>query len=81
VTIQVVNLDGTQTFAGIIYRRKTGMSAWAPSSIPDFASVAAGASVMADLDVEGTDELELRGTMSGAGGSVQVGATRKGATP
>jgi hypothetical protein len=47
----------------------------------DFASVAAGSAVVADIDVEGTDELELRGTMSGAGGSVTVKATRKAATP
>jgi hypothetical protein len=81
VTVQVYNTDATQTFEGLIYRRKAGMSAWAPSTMPDFASVAPLASVMADIDVEGTDELELRGTMSGLGGDIQVGATRKAATP
>jgi hypothetical protein len=81
VTVQVYNANAAQTFVGVVYRRKTGMSAWAPSTIGDFASVGPLTSVMADLDVEGTDELELRGTMSGAGGNVQVGATRKAATP
>lgn len=81
VTIQVVNLDAAQTFVGIVYRRKAGMSAWAPSTLPDFSSVNALSSVMVDIPVEGTDELELRGTMSGAGGNMQVGATRKASTP
>jgi hypothetical protein len=81
VTIQVVNLDATQTFVGIVYRRKAGMSAWAPSTLPDFSSVGPLASVMVDIPVRGTDELELRGTMSGIGGNMQVGATRMAATP
>jgi hypothetical protein len=81
VTVQVVNLDVTQTFVGVVYRKKSGMSAWAPSTMPDFASIGPLTSVMADLDVEGTDLLEIRGTMSGAGGDVEVGATRKAATP
>ena len=36
---------------------------------------------MADVDVEGTDELELRLTASGAGCDVEVAATRKAASP
>lgn len=81
LTVGVENKDGSQTFAGTIYRRMSGMTAWAASSLGDYASIAAGASVVADLDVEGTDELELRGTMSGAGGNVLVKANRKAATP
>lgn len=81
LTVGVQNDDGSQTFAGTVYRRLSGMSVWATSSIADFASVAAGTAVVADLDVEGTDELELRGAMSGAGGNVTVKATRKAATP
>jgi hypothetical protein len=81
ITIQVSNLDATQTFNGTVYRRKAGMAAWAPSTIPDFTDLLPLTSVMADLDVEGTDELEVRGTMSGSGGDVEVGATRKAATP
>lgn len=81
ITVQVYNTDAAQTFAGIVYRRKANMSAWAPSTITDFSSVDPLTSAMADLDVAGTDELELRGTMSGAGGDIQVGATRKAATP
>lgn len=81
ITLQVVNLDPTQTFTGILYRKKTGMSAWAPSTMPDFSSIGPLGSAMADIDVEGTDQLELRGTMDGLGGDVQSGATRKAATP
>jgi len=81
VTVQVFNMDAAQTFTGTVYRRKAGMDAWAPSTVPDFFSVNALLSVMADLDVEGTDELEVRGSMSGAGGTVQIGATRKASTP
>jgi hypothetical protein len=79
--VGVQNDDGSQTFAGTVYRRLAGMTVWAASTIGDFGSIAAGTSVVADLDVEGTDELEVRGTMSGAGGNVRVKATRKAATP
>jgi hypothetical protein len=81
ITVGVQNDDGSQTFAGTVYRRLAGMTVWAASTIGDFGSIAAGTSVVADLDVEGTDELEVRGTMSGAGGNVRVKATRKAATP
>lgn len=81
LTVGVENLDGTQTFAGVVYRRMNGMSTWAASAIPDFSIINAGMAVVADLDVEGTDELELRGTMSGLGGDVLVKANRKASTP
>lgn len=80
LTVQLANLDATQTFAGVVYRRQSGMVAWADSSIPDFSSIGPLGSAMADLVVGGTEELEVRGTMSGAGGSVRVGATKKDAT-
>ena len=81
VTVQVVNLDAAQTFAGAVYRRQVGMTTWALSDFADFATIAPLGSVMSDMDVEGTDELEVRGTMSGAGANVMVAATRKAATP
>lgn len=76
VSVQVYNTDAAQTFVGTVYRRKADMGAWAASTLPDFSSVGALSSVMADIDVEGTDELEVRGTMSGAGGDVQIGVTK-----
>jgi len=81
ITVGVQNDDPSQTFVGALYRRLSGMSVWAQSSIGDFASIGPGAAVVADLDVEGTDELELRGYMSGIGGDVRVKATRKAAAP
>lgn len=81
LTVQVSNADATQTFAGTVYRRLRGMTLWTASTIGDFGSIAPSTAVVADLDVEGTDEVEVRGTMSGAGGNVSVAANRKAATP
>ena len=81
VTAYVYNADASQPFTGIVQRRMTNATSWASSSIPDFSSVGAQTAVMADLDVEGSDEVRIVGTMSGAGGNVQCGATRKAATP
>jgi hypothetical protein len=80
VTVQITNNDGSQTFSGTVYRRLNGM-AFAPSTLADFVAVAAGDSVVADLDTEATEELEIRGTMSGAGGNVTVAAVRRAYTP
>lgn len=81
VTAYVYNADAAQTFVGVVQRRMTNATAWATSTIPDFSSTGPLSAVMADLDVEGSDEVRLVGTMSGAGGDVQCGATRKAATP
>lgn len=81
LTVYLANLDGSQTFVGQVERRQQSGTTWAVSTLGDFASVVAGTAVMVDLDVEGSDEVRIRGTMSGAGGDVQVGATRKAATP
>lgn len=81
VTAYVYNTDAAQTFVGTVQRRMTNGTAWASSTISDFSSIAAQTAVMADLDVEGSDEVRIVGTMSGAGGDVQCGATRKAATP
>ena len=77
--VQIVNLDGSQTFAGIVQRRVTLTDPWADSSIPDFSSIPAGGSVLADLDVRGTGYIRLVGTMSGAGGDVTISARRRSA--
>lgn len=81
VTTYVYNADASQTFVGTVQRKMTAASSWASSSIPDFSSIPALTAVMADLDVEGSDEVRIVGTMSGAGGNVSCGATRKAATP
>lgn len=78
LTMQVDNLDGSQTFTGTIERRVSEQMTWSQSTIGDFAGIAAGGSATADLDVSGTGFLRLVGVMSGAGGDVAV-STRKGA--
>lgn len=79
VTLQVVNTDGSQTFVGEVRRRTQSETTYAPSTLGDFSSVGPGSSVMADLDVEGTEAIQLWGTMSGAGGNVRVSAQRRAA--
>ena len=72
VAIQLVNTT-SQLFTGSIYRRKYGMSAWAPSTEAGLNVIPAGESRMVDLDSFGTDELEVRGYLDGAGGNIEVG--------
>lgn len=79
LTVQVENLDGTQTFSGTIQRRLDDGNDWADSTLGDFGTIGAGASVVADLDVRGTRALRLVGTMDGAGGDVRVTAVRRAA--
>lgn len=81
VTVQVDNLDPTQTFSGWIHRRVATEMGASTSTMPDFTSIApAGSldsdgnptdSVTADIDVEGSATLELVGKMSGVGGDVR----------
>lgn len=88
LSLQVDNLDATQTFTGVIERRLSTAQGWATSTLGDFSSIqAAGTtdpttgapldSVTADLDIRATGYLRLVGVMSGAGGNVAVVA-RKG---
>ena len=81
VTAYVYNQDATQTLTGTVQRRMYNGTAWASSSLPDFSSVSPLTAVVADLDVEGSDEVRLVATASGAGLNAQCGATRKAATP
>ena len=74
MTLQVDNLDATQTFVGQIERRQSEEMAWSVSTIGDFAEIPASGSVTADLDVVGTGFIRLVGTMSGAGGDVAIAA-------
>jgi len=71
VCLQVVNLDATQEFNGRVYLRTLREDVLAPSEFGDFEALAAGLSVAPILDVEGVSVIELRGTMSGAGGDVR----------
>ena len=81
ITVGVENEDASQTFLGVVYRRMSGMTVWAQAPIENFSSIGPASSVVVDLDVEGTDELEVRGYASGAGLNVRVKANRKASTP
>lgn len=87
LTVQVTNLNASQTFTGVVERRVSDSMAWASSTIGDFAGIPPSGTVDAngapldsatvDLDVTGTGFLRLVGVMSGAGGDVSV-CVRKG---
>ncbi len=79
LAVQVTNLDATQTFTGSVTRRTWQETVFSTSPLPDFEVVPPGASVMADLDVRGSAVTRLVGTMSGAGGNVQVSYVRRAA--
>jgi hypothetical protein len=72
LSIQIDNLDAAQTFSGIVERRLSSQGDWSPTTIGDFAGIAAEDSVTADLDISATGYLRIVGTMSGAGGDVAV---------
>ena len=80
ITVQVVNTSD-QTLTVLIYRRQEGASAFAPTDDGLFGTLLAGTSKMKDLDTGGTDELEVLGYLEGAGGDVEVGATRTADAP
>ena len=76
LVVQVYHANAAQVFAGIIYRRQTGMTGFAVYDDVTLSGVVSGQSKDIVIDTEGTDEIELRGTLSGAGGNVQTGTTR-----
>lgn len=79
-TLQVQNLDPTQVFSGYLRRKVAGSLGFALVSLGDFLSIQpAGSvdadgnptdSVTADLDLEGSAEIEFVGKMDGAGGDI-----------
>lgn len=77
VSVQVDNLDGSQTFSGNVKRRLGSSMLYARSSIPDLDTILPGESAVVDLDVTATTDLKISGSMSGAGGNVKITARRK----
>ena len=73
VSLQVTNLDGSQTFDGTVYVALGSMSL-APTPVAELTGVGPGVSRVAQVDVRGVSRLELRGVMSGVGGDVSVAA-------
>ena len=81
ITVQVYHANAAQTFSGIVYRRQAGMTGYVVYDDVTLAGVVSGASKDLVIDCEGTDEIEVRGTLSGAGGNVQTGTTRISNSP
>ena len=79
VAAQVTNLDPTQTLDVTVQRRTYSEAVWANSQLADLRTVNPGESLMVDLNVGATAMTRLVGTMSGAGGNVQVSYVRRAA--
>lgn len=87
LTVQVANLDATQTVRCYVERRQSEALPWGLSTVGDFASIPPSGTVdgdgnpldapTADLDVTGTGFIRIVGVASGAGANVRV-AHRKG---
>lgn len=74
LSVQIENLDPTQTFSGTVQRRLNSSNDFANSTIPDFAEIPPLGSVVADLDTASAVDIRLTGTMSGAGGDIRLTA-------
>jgi len=77
VTVQIVNLDPSQTFDGTVWTRQNPTLDWAPSSIGDLSAIPPTSSApfnsrSVDLDVTGAGWLRVTGVMSGLGGNVST---------
>lgn len=80
LSIQIVNLDASQTFNGSIRTRSradvsTAVLPFVDTLRVDFQGIGPGMPARADVQVGGAAELDVVGTMSGAGGNVSI-ATR-----
>lgn len=88
LTLQVQNLDPTQTASGFIQTRVAASMGRATSTLADFASILPAGSVdvdgnptdcvSADIDCAGLAEVALVMRMNGLGGDVQYAARKAG---
>ena len=79
LSIQVTNLDPSQTFAGAVQTR--ARADFAEATVPfvdtgrlELSSIGPGASGRVDVDAVGAAEVRVTGSMSGAGGNVSITA-------
>jgi hypothetical protein len=80
ITVQIV-APSDQLLTVLIYRRLEGVTTYAPTDDSLFGAIPAGTSKVRDVDVGGTDELEVRAYVDGSGGDVVIGATRTSERP
>jgi len=67
LTLEVKNLDGSQTLDVEIWRRCSDDGDYSLSPFDPFDAILPGASACADLDVSGSTHVQLRATASGIG--------------
>lgn len=79
LTVQIDNLDASQTFTGTLQRRLANTLDWAITGETDLSNVPPLTSVCVDINFGAARQLRLVGTMSGAGGDVTITATRRAA--
>lgn len=72
VSVQVENLDVSQTFNGTVRSRLDSSNTMADSTLPDLLGIGPGGSAVVTLSLPATAEFDVVGTMSGAGGNVRV---------
>lgn len=72
ISLHVTNLDGTQTFNGVVETRLYDTQGWATRVFMEFQQLGPGASAQAEIDVSTTGYVRLMGTMDGAGGDISV---------
>jgi hypothetical protein len=78
LSVQITNLDGAQTFTGVIERRLDRDEAvLAPSPYSDLEVIPPGESRAVDINTASTYEIRISGRMSGAGGNVAASARRR----
>lgn len=77
IVVQMTNLSAGQVLSAEVHRKTTTGTEYAPSTLGDFAAIAAGDTVAADLDVSATAYIRVYASYDGAGEDVLVSADRK----
>jgi hypothetical protein len=72
VSVQVENLDGSQTFNGTLRSRLDPSNGMSDSTMPDLLGIGPSGSAVVTVSLPATAEFDVVGTMSGAGGDVRV---------
>lgn len=80
LTIQVTNLSGTETFTGTVRSRLDSSHPMARSTLGDLVDLLPGESRTVSVDLPASSELDVVGTMTGAGGPVGVTVLTRNST-
>jgi hypothetical protein len=72
LTVEITNLDATQTLTVEIWRRCSNTGDFSKSPFDPFSGISPGDSACADMDVSGSTHIQLRATASGIGLSCRM---------